>query len=152
VRAIETSESRSPIQDPDDKGLKGAGIEEVAAGRVGSGDAALAIGRAGQRNARARTGEHVSGFGGITHGINIGVSGLHASVDFDTTGECRSQARLFWPADRGANAYAKQDQSAGTNAPSSRATPSGRKHFASVLVTMAKPSPPTEFSRCIAIS
>ncbi len=55
----------------------------MAARRVGSCNAPLAVSRAGQGDTCASTGEHVGGFGRITFRVDVRVGGFHAGVDLD---------------------------------------------------------------------
>ena len=110
LRAVEAGEPRGHVQNTDNGSSKRAGIDKVPARRIGPCDAALAVGRAGQRNARARAGEHVRCFGGIAHGVDVRVGRLHAGVDFDAASNANFKPRAFGKFDFGANAHAEQDQ------------------------------------------
>ena len=92
LRAVEAGEAGRHVQHAHDGRAERAGISQLRARRVRAGDAALPVGRAGQRDARPRAGERVHGFRRVAHGVNVGIGGFHAAVGFHAAGHADFQA------------------------------------------------------------
>ena len=88
-------------------------VDGVAAQGVVGGDAALAIGRAGQRNHGGEAADQVLDLDGVADGVDVGVGGPHVLVHDDAPALADGQAGFGRELDLRPDADGEDDQAAG---------------------------------------
>ena len=101
------------VEDLADGRALAAAVDAGAAEDVVGGDAALAVGRPGQRNDRPPAAGRAGDLDGVAHGADGGVAGPHVLVDDDAAGRADLQARLARQSRLRPHAHRQDHQAAG---------------------------------------
>ena len=100
----------SHMKHANDRSAQGAGIGEMPSRGIRSGNAALAVGRTGKRNAGARAGQRMRGFRCVAHCVNVRIRRFQPGVGLHTPGDPDFDSGFLGETDLGLHAHAEKNQ------------------------------------------